>query len=301
MSIVAKRLLRRLRVLPPIAPVPTGADVQRYMRLREASRRLADDLLTTIPRRAMDDIGGTLGILHGNTFVFDSEEISDVFTDCCLYDWIDGGRNLVRKYAEKRPSPEDPDEREVLSAMLRARFTILDVRECVPEAGVRAVDGPVQRELFLLDMGLSRSSWMEGMMTLAARILPIGEFWMTTGCALPITDLFPFALLKNLAQEDFRKDMAELLEKPGARLKIIRACMESGSAGPVRLATSFDPEDEFDIEEDFDTDDILELLAVAPTMRRAVPRKPSMNAPCPCGSGRKHKKCCGRSKRARAS
>ncbi len=301
MSLVAKRLLRRLRILPPIAPTPARADVERYMRLREAAGRLNNELLATIPRRAMDDVGEALGIVRGNTFIFDSEEISDVFTDCCLYDWIDGGRNLVRKYAEKRPAPEDLDEREVLSAMLHARYTILDIRECLPETGVRAVDGPAGRELFLLDMGLSRSSWMEGMMTLAARILPIGPFWMTTGCALPITDLFPLALLKNISPDDFGREMAEILEEPRARLTIIRSCIESGAADHVRFATSFDPEDEFDLEEDFGPDDILEIIAATLPIRRPVPRKPSMNAPCPCGSGKKHKRCCGRSKRARAS
>ncbi|MHC4201444.1 MAG: YecA family protein [Planctomycetota bacterium] len=301
MSLIVKRLLRRLRVLPPVAPVPTRADVERYMRLRDAARRLANEMLSTIPKRAMDDIGEALGIVCGNTFVFDSEEISDVFTDCCLYDWIDGGSNLVRKYAERHPSPEDPDEREVLSAMLQARYTILDIRECVPEAGARAVDGPGQRELFLLDMGLSRSSWMEGMMTLAARILPIGKFWMTTGCALPITDLFPFALLKNISPDYFGREMAELLEEPQARLTVVRSCIESGAADHVRYASSFYPEDNFDLEDEFGADDILEIIAIAPRVRRRAPRKPSMSAPCPCGSGRKHKRCCGRKKRARAS
>jgi len=301
MSLAIKRLLRRLRVLPPVAPVPTRADVERYMRLREAARRLANEMLSTIPKRAMDDIGEALGIACGNTLVFDSEEISDVFTDCCLYDWIHGGRNLVRKYAEKHPPPEDPDEREVLTAMLHARYTILDIRECVPEAGVRAVDGPAGRELFLLDMGLSRSSWMEDMMTFAVRILPIGEFWMTTGCALPITDLFPLALLKNISPDDFGREMAELLEEPHARMTVVRSCIESGAADHVRYASSFDPEDEFDLEDDFSTDDILEMLAIMPPGRPPVPRGPSKNAPCPCGSGKKHKRCCGRSKRARAS
>jgi hypothetical protein len=301
MSLAVKRLLRKLRILPPIAPAPTGADVERYMRLREAAGRLNSELLATIPGRAMDDVGESLGIVCGNTFVLDSDEVSDVFTDCCLYDWIDGGGNLVRKYAERHPPPEDPDEREVLSAMLHARYTILDIRECVPEAGVRAVDGPAGRELFLLDMGMSRSSWMEGMMTFAVRVLPIGEFWMTTGCALPVTDLFPLALLKNISPDDFGREMAELLEEPHARLTIIRSCIESGAASHVRYASSFYPEDEFDLEDDFGADDILEIIAVAPRVRRPVPRGPSRNALCPCGSGRKYKRCCGRKERARAS
>lgn len=301
MSLLVKRLLRRLRILPPAAPTPTRADVERYMRLREAAGRLANEMLSTIPKRAMDDIGEALGIVRGNTFIFDSEEISDVFTDCCLYDWIDGGRNLVRRYAEKHPPPEDPDEREVLSAMLQARFTILDIRECAPEAGVRVVDNPAQRELFVLDMGLSRSSWMEDMMALAVRILPIGEFWMTTGCALPITDLYPWALLKNISPDDLGREMGELLEEPGARLTIIRSCIESGAADHVHYSSSFDPEDEFGLEDEFDPDEEYWLPRVFEPLRRTQPREPSKNAPCPCGSGRKYKRCCGRKDRARAS
>ncbi len=150
-------------------------------------------------------------------------------------------------------------------------------------------------------MGLSRSSWMEGMMTFAVRILPIGEFWMTSGGALPITDLFPLVLLKNISPDDFGREMAELLEEPGARLTIIRSCIESGAADHVRYSSSFHPEDDFDLEDEFGADDILNILAIAPPIRQPVPRGPSKNAPCACGSGRKHKRCCGRSKRARAS
>lgn len=296
-----KGLLERLRILSPIAPTPSRGNVEHYMRLREAARRLNTELLATIPRRAMDDIGKALGIVRGDTFVFDSEEISDAFTDCCLYDWIDGGRNLVRRYAEEEPPPQDPDEREALSAMLRARYTILDIKECVPETGARAVDGPAGRELFVLDMGLSRSSWMEGMMTLAARILPVGEFWMTSGCALPITDLFPFALLKNVSPDNVLGDMGELFNEPRIRLTVIRSCLESGAPGHVRYAAGSASEDDFDLGDEADLDESLVSDSASAPFLRGQLQRPSLNAPCPCGSGRRYKRCCGRGKRARAS
>ncbi len=52
-----------------------------------------------------------------------------------------------------------------------------------------------------------------------------------------------------------------------------------------------DEEDEEDDEDDWGDDD--SPLVLHPTLRREGP-KVGRNAPCPCGSGKKHKNCCGR-------
>lgn len=36
-----------------------------------------------------------------------------------------------------------------------------------------------------------------------------------------------------------------------------------------------------------------DFVAIARTMPERAPRRPAPNKPCPCGSGRKWKRCCG--------
>ncbi|TAM83683.1 MAG: hypothetical protein EPN47_04920 [Acidobacteria bacterium] len=54
------------------------------------------------------------------------------------------------------------------------------------------------------------------------------------------------------------------------------------------------PEDEEGFEEEDSFDPLFEDLGVQEPYRRSQP-KIGRNQPCPCGSGKKFKKCCGRS------
>ena len=53
------------------------------------------------------------------------------------------------------------------------------------------------------------------------------------------------------------------------------------------------------IEEDQpeDISDVERLLSQGPAVRPLLKTSPARNAPCPCGSGRKYKGCCGRNRR----
>jgi uncharacterized protein len=44
-------------------------------------------------------------------------------------------------------------------------------------------------------------------------------------------------------------------------------------------------------------DEVMPMLAAATRAREKVPAKVGRNDPCPCGSGKKYKKCCGRMSR----
>lgn len=252
---------------------PTSTDVERYKRLRAAGRRLNNGLIRTVPRRAMDAVARALGILHQGVLVFDSEDVPAVLMDCCLHDWIDGGRNLIQRYAEEHAPPEGSDERDVLEGMLRARYAILKIGEAVPEAGVRAVDVLRCEELFVMDVGLSNSLG-EGS-GIATRVIPFGEWWMTGGAALPMDGAAAAALLRNLRRSGPGKIESEtdLVEKPKGILAIVRSCLETGAADRVQYV---------DIE-------AKPSMAARPSFLRA-----GGNSSCPCGSGRKYKRCCGR-------
>jgi hypothetical protein len=89
---------------------PTRQDVERYRSLRTLSLAMNHRIIKTIPRQAYDEIGDALGIRRNGVLVFDSEDMTSVMMDCCLYDWFEDGKNLVQQYAETHPAKPGTDE-----------------------------------------------------------------------------------------------------------------------------------------------------------------------------------------------
>ena len=75
---------------------PSPADVERYLHLRAVSVEITTKIIKTIPGRALDEIGDALGIMRDGVLVFESMDMSSVLMDCCLYDWFEGGKNVVQ-------------------------------------------------------------------------------------------------------------------------------------------------------------------------------------------------------------
>ncbi|MHC5054225.1 MAG: hypothetical protein ACYTKD_05865 [Planctomycetota bacterium] len=212
---------------PPAREASRG-DVERYLRLRAASRRLNHDLLAIVPPHALDHIGAAIGILCGRTFVFETESVAAVLADCCIFDWLEGGETAPERYARETPPLEGTYEHELLEAMLGARYDVIDVVERRPGVGVRAsslVDG---KDVRLLDVDLGERTGAEGT-ALAARLLPVGEFWMTSAPALEIARPLAVAALRTFARTaPSRADgPAGPLEDREVVLTIVRAGLEA--------------------------------------------------------------------------
>jgi hypothetical protein len=164
---------------------PTSKDVERYRRLRALAMDLNHRIIKIIPRRAFEEVGEAIGIRHNDVLVFDSEDMSSVLMDCCLYDWFERGRNVVQRYAEEKPAKPGTDEGYLLQAYLRAKYRILVVRSAVPGAGLHCRDVLNNEELFVMDLGLSQSA-KAGKTVFATRTIHLGEYSMTSGAGLPI-------------------------------------------------------------------------------------------------------------------
>ena len=211
---------------------PTRQDVERYLSFRALSRELNHRIIKTIPRKAYDEIGDALGIRRNGVLVFDSEDMTSVMMDCCLYDWYENGKNLVQRYAETHPATPGTDESYLLQAYLRAQYRILVAQSVVAGAGLQCRDVLYGVELFLMDLAFSQS-FPCGTATLATRTIPLGEFWMTGGAGLPIdseTDLL--AALRQI-----ESDRHGPLEDPAIiSLSIVRACLAAGAADHITYA-----------------------------------------------------------------
>jgi len=212
--------------------VPTQQDVERYRNLRALSMDLHHRMLNTVPRQAYEEIGDAIGVRRNGILVFDTEDMSAVMADCCLYDWYRDGRNLVQRYPEAHRAEPGTDEDYILRACAQARYRILVVQSAVLGAGLYCEDILNDDRLFLMDLAFSRT--LAGAPTaIATRTVPLGDYWMTTGAALPIDrETDAAASLRQLQAEH-----GEALEGPRLLpLGIVRACLAAGAAEHIVYA-----------------------------------------------------------------
>lgn len=210
---------------------PTPQDVERYRSLRAISRELHEAILRTVPGEAFEHIANALGILRDGMIVLDSEDVSAVISDACLYDWYEDGKNLVERYTEAHPAAPDTGRALVMRAFLDAKYRILAINSTAPGAGLHCRDVLTKEDLFLMDVALSQTS---PKVVLAARTLPLGGYWMTTGAPLP----FNVAADVESAMDQILATAPEFEDSPSlVSLSTIRACLAGGAANHVAYAT----------------------------------------------------------------
>jgi hypothetical protein len=250
--------------------------VDRYRKLREISRRLHNEVLPKyLSKRAFQTCGRKLGIMRGNTFVFDEMDHAGVLMDYCLYDHTEEGGSAVCRYMADAQLDAQSDEYAMVKAMSESFHTLVLVTEVLPDVGVRVVDLFAGREFLLIDMGLSRTA-VKGIV-IATRLFPFDEFVMTSGAPLSV-DADTLRAIRDSVLPQFETEgqyiLVDAQYKADLTASIIRLCLNSESSGQVEY----------------------EEVEAAPALlpiRREV--HIGRNDPCPCGSGKKHKHCCGRS------
>jgi len=283
------RLGQRLRALCSRAtaegqPTASPADsVARYRQLREAARRLNDRLISRLPEGAMLEAGRKLGLLKGNTFVLDSESEGAVLMDYTIFDMRRAGQTAVERCLAEFPPATGSDEMVVLKAMAEARYSIFLVEDVVRGVGVQLRDVFRDETLFLTDISMG-SSARKGF-ALATRIISSEGIHMTTGASLPMDKHMGEKMIAAIQRTGFLKRVGSLThlspeQESELTALIIHACLAGGAASHI-MYESADGHDE--------TED---MPLEPPTAR--IPR----NAPCPCGSGLKFKKCCGKRRRS---
>ena len=127
-----------------------------YLRLRQAGLRLNHKLVGTLSKEALHEGARRLGMLHGETLVFDSEDETSVLMDYCIYNLYSGGKNAAQRYLAESP-PGGPDEMIFLQAMQTAYYSILQVTDVERGVGVAVRDLLRGGTGFLVDVGFGSS------------------------------------------------------------------------------------------------------------------------------------------------
>jgi hypothetical protein len=248
-----------------------------YQRIRRIGVNLSHKLVSTLSKEALNEGGRRLGILRQGVLVFGSEEETSVLMDYCIYNVYSNGRNAVQRYLAESPPPAGSDEMTVLQAYLKAYYSLVEVTAVERGVGVAVRDCLRGDTGFLVDVGFGSSRSKD--LLVAGRIIPVQGFLMTGGASLPVVGKAGEMIAQKLERMDRGTDFTRLTPHEEADLAalMIRSCLESGASERIAYATPGQ------------TSPRREMPSRGQGQVRA-----NRNDPCPCGSGRKYKSCCGK-------
>jgi len=257
-------------------PVEYCEVVDRYKHFRIINRRLHSALLSYLPKKAVKKCARKLGISKSGVFVFQEQHEADVLIDYCIYDYHEGGENAVSRYVMENPPTPGSDEHVVLKAMLESHYSLIQVEGIMEGVGIRAHDLLNNRRFLLVDIGFSQTA--EEGVVIAARIIPFEDFVMTSGAALPV-DADTLIQIMDLLTEQFdggpeKFQDFSVEQKADLTASIIHICLEADASSRIAY-------EDVGVEPQF---------IPFPGTNIRIGR----NDPCPCGSGKKYKRCCGR-------
>lgn len=248
-----------------------------YQRLRIRNLHLNTKLTKLLTKEAIETGGKELGILKNGALVFGNMDESSVLMDHCLHTHRINGSTVFEYYLhETRPDPQSEDFL-LLNALLKARYSIFQIEAVIAGLGAMTRDLLRGDEVFIVDVGLSATATEN--LILASRIMaPTQDFFMTTGAALPITKPAEEIILTVLESRFLAsgRKVADFTKEEMADLAafITRSLLKMGASDHIKY----------------------ESRAESPRLGHRdaahTERKPGRNEPCPCGSGKKYKKCC---------
>lgn len=264
--------------------------VERYKRMRQAGIKLNKILPNYFSNKILKRAANKFGMWHKDTLVMDdADRDSPILMDYAIHDCYEDDENAVDRYAAKHPPAAGSDEEAALEAMSRAFYALVEVKKTIPGVGARVYDMLSGQRFLLVDISLSETVSADAM--IAARIFPFEDFATTSGAALPVGHealVKINQLLRTYISNDTQDVLAELSRQRRTELsgEIIRICL--GEKSGARIAyKSFDDS----LEKSCYDEDNGYYEPVEPIVNESD--KIGRNSPCPCGSGKKYKKCCG--------
>jgi hypothetical protein len=162
--------------------------------------------------------------------------------------------------------------------MLKAYYSLLKVIAVERGVGVRIHDVLRGNTGFLADISLSTSARED--MIIATRVIPHEGFLTTGGAVLPVPGEAVTRIASDLARMfPPATDLTRLTPEQEARLaaRLIRTCLDAEGSSHVAYAEP---------NQHASSGSAVGALSTRPRANR--------NDPCPCGSGRKYKTCCGK-------
>lgn len=159
--------------------------LETYKRIRPLGAQVAQQLLRHIDKSTMQKVGKELGLFKRGTFVFGSEEETNVLVDFCIL-FADGPHAPITRLQRSDSFTPDSDEMQILEAMQRAVYSVFVFDEIDGKGIIKAHDYLTGNTIVLVDRGLSATAMPN--FALATNLIPIPGInaFMTGGAALPL-------------------------------------------------------------------------------------------------------------------
>jgi hypothetical protein len=192
----------------------------RYRELRLQSIEMHTQALKHLSRDALFEAGRVLGVLHGKTFILDSEEEMALVSDYAIHGLRKGATRAIDRCRRAMNGAAPP----LLEAMCNSRFSVLEVERRHDVAGVILKDAFRGDEVWLVDENFEKSGTPG--MVVAARLCRPDDFWMSLGALVPIGEL----VIEKIAYPKGRAvtPMDQALEDPRFAGMIYRTAIEQG-------------------------------------------------------------------------
>jgi hypothetical protein len=217
---------------PPIE-LPSAQDIEHYKQQREIAIPFKLKLVKQLPNSAIKECAKKLGILKHNTLVLSCEDEVSVLMDYCLFHFRINKVNVISRYLLLSPPAKDSIEMELLETMQKAYYSLLIVKEVFQNKGVLVFDAVNEKDIFLIDLGLSISA-DTGMM-FASHIIPIGQFYRTSGAMLPIpSSLFEDEIAVIVEKFFIKNDVLSPAQEALFAAQVIRAALKADVMENVR-------------------------------------------------------------------
>lgn len=271
----------------------------RYRKWRELGMHLNSQIVQTLPKeligRAAEDLGmkGPRGVL-----VFDDEDETSFLMDRAIHDLKIDGRRWIEFYIEKEEARHTQDERKLLYTLRDSYYSLFQIQEVRRFQGVQMTDLLSSRSLFLTDIGLGTTLQKDYL--LATRVVSVEDLHFTSGSPCPFQPKYTADVIGLLPKDlNFERQSIEnwmrlnnhCFFKAMKRIGVpftFSGLPETASAGyrneegHVPHCPDCGEELEEIVEEGYKP--IEPVVRTEPVVGR--------NEPCPCGSGKKFKKCC---------
>jgi len=196
--------------------------------------------------------------------------------------WLDGQSMLERVVAD--PPELSAKAMRALHNRLAARYSVFRLNQLVPELGVEFEDLIFGGKLAVLDLPMAENRKPGDL--IATRIYWSGDYWThSSGRFFPRPELVPTIRqrVKEIAGDCRYEDLAPIVRSRVATA-IIRACADD--------MPTLDPRElDWGVFNKYKKPSASGLTP--PRLGNGGPRV-GRNDPCPCGSGKKFKQCCGK-------
>ena len=246
---------------------------EQYQRFRGITFKLNNEILPRyLSRKAFQTCGQKLGMMQKNTLVLSDMDHTSVLMDYCLYEYRENGQNAISRYLAETQLEADSDEYRVTRAMSQSFYALLLVEQVQPGIGVQVLDILREKRFLLVDLSFSQTA-VSGVV-IATRVLPFDDFVITSGAPLSV-DVEMLRKIENILVhrvEDERKGKNDAQKWTDLATTVIRMCLQGESSTKVKYGG-------------------VDIQSIDGPLQRDV--RVGRNDPCPCGSGKKHKRCCG--------